>query len=894
MDKLDEICGGDEELKAEVLRLLEEMDAVEREGFLDKSACTAVRERTGSDDGRVPEYLGNWRILREIGRGGTSGVFLAEPSDGVLNIKAAVKVLPVGLYGDEIVERFVRERKILGRLHHPYIVRLIDGGETDDHRPFLVMEWVDGVILTDHCERYSLNTGAKLDLFSKILEAVNYLHSQGVLHRDLKPANILVQADHTPRIVDFGIAKLTDRESAAARRHLTTAYRSPGLTYAYASPEQAGGETSLTAASDVYSLGVILCELLTGHLPIRLEGLLPFDAAERIRREPPDLTGVPSNLTSVVCRCLEKDPRKRYEPVQELEHALRVARAKPHEPTRRRIFWVASGAGVVTAGGIHALRQARTKPGRPTAEAYGKGIEPSISPSGEEIAFAISDRELGTRNLPSGASRTLVAGEHETFGAKWSPDGRTIAYFEQLGPNKHTLTFIRPDGSDKRVIRELGGAWADWMPDGKSLAVIHGDPLSVHELRLSDRTMKRISFPKPGSWGDVQVAVAPNGEHLAVSRYSSRGKGEVFAISRNGESVHKLTSVDTWINGLAFTPDSRSVIFSAAYRGMSQLWRAEIAYGGPAMIVPVEGTSDAMAPAFCRKTDDLFFGRRQYYASVTVGSLRQQPWLGREVAYPAGAESPAISPDGKRVAAAVSGGTFDGIWIAPFERPERVWRAVSGAFSTARGLSWSPSGNHLAFAAKADGRTSVFIAEVDGKGRHWRLTTDTDMEDRPEWSADGQSVYFLSDRAGTRSLLQAPAFHRSGKPILIAENATRGAESADGKTLFVSFGEQSATIFQRPIEGGTLVPVAGMPQVEPALWGIVSSGGLYFAVKDRNVTELRRLLGGKTERVAHVNTPSTYVALSCDSRLERAALGEVRLVSTMWRLPAGEVYRRSS
>lgn len=727
------------------------MDEVEREGFLDKSARTAARERLAIEDSRVPEYLGNWRILREIGRGGISRVFLAEPTDGVLNIKAAVKVLPVGLYGDDIVERFVRERKILGRLHHPYIVRLIDGGETEDHRPFLVMEWVDGAILTDHCERYSLHSSAKLDLFSKILEAVNYLHSQGVLHRDLKPANILVQADHTPRIVDFGIAKLTDQQSAAARPHLTTAYRSPGLTYAYASPEQARGETSLTPASDIYSLGVILCEMLTGHLPIKLEGLLPFDATERIRREAPDLTGVRANLTAAVRRCLAKDPRERYGTVQELEQALRAARANQHGPTRRNLLWAASGAGVVAVGGIHALRQARTKSGTPTAEASGKGSEPSVSPSGEEIAFAVGDRELRTRSLRSGASRALVTGGHETFGAKWSPDGRTIAYFEQLGANKHNLTFIRPDGSDKRVIRGLDGAWADWMPDGKSLAVIHGDPLSVHELRLSDGAMRRISFPKPGSWGDVQVAVAPNGEHLAVSRYSSRGKGEVFAISRNGESVHKLTSVDAWITGLTFTLDSRSVIFSAVHRGMEQLWRAEIAYGGPITIAPVEGTREATAPAFCRKTGDLFFGRRQYYASVTVGSLRQQPWRGREVAYPGGAESPALSPDGKRVAAAASGGTFDGIWIAPFEKPEQVWRAVSGTFSTARSLSWSPDGNHLAFAAKANGTTSVFIAEMDGTGRHWRLTTDTDMEDRPEWSADGQSVYFLSDRAGTRS-----------------------------------------------------------------------------------------------------------------------------------------------
>ncbi len=217
-------------------------------------------------DDESPARVGHFRLLRLLGRGGMGAVHLAERDDGTYRQEVALKILRRGLDTDEILARFRRERQILAGLNHPGIARLIDGGATDDGRPYLVMEHVDGVPLTDYAENQQLTTAACLDLLIQACDAVGYAQRRLVVHRDLKPANILVTSSGVVKLLDFGVAKLLtdDAEMVGDDLRTLTGEGVRLLTPAYAAPEQMAGEP-VTTATDVHALGILMHELLAGH-----------------------------------------------------------------------------------------------------------------------------------------------------------------------------------------------------------------------------------------------------------------------------------------------------------------------------------------------------------------------------------------------------------------------------------------------------------------------------------------------------------------------------------------------------------------------------------------------------------------------------------------------------
>jgi serine/threonine-protein kinase len=226
------------------------------------------------------ERIGPYRILREIGYGGMGKVFLAERADDEFQKKVALKFVNPGANPDLRIQRFHRERQILANLDHPNIAKLLDGGETEQI-PYLVMDYVEGIPIDEYCDEKKLSTVDRLLLFQRICSAVQYAHQNLIVHRDIKPSNILVTKDGTPKLLDFGIAKLLHSEAQA----LTTALLP--LTPEYASPEQVRGET-ITTASDIYSLGILLYELLTGHRPYQLKTKTLVEMQRVICNEEPE------------------------------------------------------------------------------------------------------------------------------------------------------------------------------------------------------------------------------------------------------------------------------------------------------------------------------------------------------------------------------------------------------------------------------------------------------------------------------------------------------------------------------------------------------------------------------------------------------------------------------
>jgi eukaryotic-like serine/threonine-protein kinase len=279
---LAEVCAKDSALLSEVESLLRSNQ--EAGSFL---AATALKSSAVDECGpEIGQRIGSYKLVCEIGHGGMGTVYLAHRADEIYHKRVAIKLIKRGMDTESILRRFKNERQILASLEHPNIARLLDGGTTEDGLPYFVMEWVEGQPLYEHCDSHKLPIIERLKLFRTICSAVHYAHQNLIVHRDLKPKNIIVTSDGVPKLLDFGIAKLLNPELSSQTMELTgSAVRL--MTPEYASPEQFRGEP-VTPATDVYSLGVLLYELLTGHYPYRSKSRFPEQMAELVCEEEPE------------------------------------------------------------------------------------------------------------------------------------------------------------------------------------------------------------------------------------------------------------------------------------------------------------------------------------------------------------------------------------------------------------------------------------------------------------------------------------------------------------------------------------------------------------------------------------------------------------------------------
>jgi eukaryotic-like serine/threonine-protein kinase len=367
-------------LRAAVLALLAAADTADSflaeggavlPGHLIPELIEELEVRQGS---LVGKRIGRYRLIREVGRGGTGTVFLAERDDGAFQQRVAIKLLRRGVDTDDVLARFRAERQILASLSHPSIARLLDGGATPDGRPYLVMELVEGQPITRYCDERRLSIEQRLALFETVADAVQHAHRKLIVHRDLKPSNILVTPDGSPKLLDFGIAKLLGPVDADTDAPTRTGIRP--MTPAYASPEQVRGET-ITTSSDVYQLGLLLYELLTGQRPagrrsgsspdveraLERNDLVQPSAAAARPTAPRGLGGPRSlrrrlrgDLDTIVLKALHADPERRYESVADLTGDIRrhltghPVRARPDARAYRARRFLARRRGPVAAG----------------------------------------------------------------------------------------------------------------------------------------------------------------------------------------------------------------------------------------------------------------------------------------------------------------------------------------------------------------------------------------------------------------------------------------------------------------------------------------------------------------------------------------------------------------
>ncbi|HKR02078.1 MAG TPA: protein kinase, partial [Pyrinomonadaceae bacterium] len=390
-----EACTGDDTLREQVEALVaqhdEAGDFIEEPvfaitGFEPIGDADATTLKTESfEDPAIGRRIGSYQILREIGRGGMGAVYLAERADSEFRRRVAIKLIKRGMDTDFILRRFRNERQILASLDHPYVGRLLDGGTTDDGVPYFVMEYIEGLPIYRFCDERKLTIPERLRLFRQVCDAVHYAHKHLVIHRDIKPSNILVTEEGIPKLLDFGIAKLLNPELAEITLDPTaTAMRL--MTPEYASPEQVQGQ-AVTPATDVYSLGVLLYELLTAHRPYRFFSRAPHEIARVICEEKPAHPSVvvtrphdllPAHLESkemgtleylywsrsasaeslrrelagdldnIVMKALRKEPERRYQSVEQLRED--ITRHLEGRPVSAPPFFASSAHSAIPVG----------------------------------------------------------------------------------------------------------------------------------------------------------------------------------------------------------------------------------------------------------------------------------------------------------------------------------------------------------------------------------------------------------------------------------------------------------------------------------------------------------------------------------------------------------------
>ena len=537
---LDQACGDDRALREEVEALLARRGDAER--FLVRppaaAAAALVAELDDAGSDRAGLVIGAYRIVRQIGRGGMSRVFLAQRADGHFEQQVALKLLRPGLDADVDRERFRAERQILAALEHPNIARLLDGGVTADGLPYLVLEYIAGQPIDRYCEERALAARDRLQLFATICDAVQYAHRSLVVHRDLKPSNILVTTDGVVKLVDFGLAKLLEPSSRLGETPTTqTGHR--WMTPEYAAPEQLRGGP-ITTQTDVHQLGAVLYELLTGQLPFGKRGesphtlehellqsdpLPPSSAAARAPgRSPLSPRTLRGDLDAMVLKALRKEPEARYPSAQDFAEDVRryldarpVLARGPAVGYRVRRFARRHRASVVAGAAIFMLAigyaatvvidRARIRGALGEATMGARRAEQmtdlmlslfAATGPGKSLADSVTARDLLDRGLQRASE---LSAQPELQAQMLDAIGRI---YNQLGDYAHARPVLEnalairrrlygEDNADVATSLEDLGDAADRLPNAASAVDLRRRALDVRRRVSGDTASKTIS-----------------------------------------------------------------------------------------------------------------------------------------------------------------------------------------------------------------------------------------------------------------------------------------------------------------------------------------------------------------------------------------------------------------
>lgn len=830
-----------------------------------------------------PKRFGPWRVTGILGRGGMGAVYRAVRDDGVYQREVAIKVLPSGTEPSRLRDRFQQERQILATLDHPNIARMLDGGESPNG-PYIVLECIHGTDITSYCDAHQLSLPDRLRLFLPVCAAVQYAHKHGIIHRDLKPANVLITSDGVPKLLDFGIAKLVEQN---------TLQTSPGFqafTPQYASPEQVRGGP-FTAATDVYALGALLYELVTGARPHEITSgdpaeLLRVICEEDVRRPNSIVPGLSRDLETVLSKALQKDPERRYASVELMiadisRHlAGQSVLARPDSSVYRLAVFVrrhaaratasAGAAALIAAVALHFYNRSPSPPiplVTPLTSSPGTEGSPSFSPDGRKVAFSW-DGDTGwfdiyIKHLDSGSLSRISHGPGQNVNPAWSPDGGQIASL-RLTQASTDVMLITPGGLERRLTnaspperRALAqyGAYHDynlaWAPDGKDLAIVGACPLTeescIYLVSVSNGAKRLFTTPGTRMLGDGVPSFSPDGRLLAFSRWKTLNVADIYVQSLKTGMATRLTFDGSGIYGIAWTHDGRELIFSSGRSGAPKLWRKPLS-GGPPQTIYVAGqnvTQPAISPD----------GRR---LAIVEDVTNQNIW--RIPTYSDGSrhatklisssrisDSPRYSPDGGHIAfASERSGNWE-IWVANADgtNPVQITNFNRGLTGSPH---WSPDSRQIVFDSRQEDYSAVYTVPATG-GNPSRITETTSDNMLPSWSQDGRWIYFNSNRSGSHEIWKKPVSGESAVQIT-KHGAYEPYESSDGRYLYY-WKYQGGGVWRIPAQGGEEELVPELSGYLHTRYFDVSRNGIYF-IAARNEPHTIQFFSFSTREVSRI------------------------------------------
>jgi serine/threonine protein kinase/Tol biopolymer transport system component len=795
-------CAGDETLRREVESLVAYGS---RSGtFIEGTALEVVAPHLAGDgcDGTDPasietrligKRISQYRIVEQLGTGGMGEVYRAVRADDQYQKQVAIKLVRAGAASEFVISRFKNERQILANLDHPNIARLLDGGATEEGVPYFVMELVEGQPIDKYCDGQRLGIPKRLELILQVCSALAYAHQHQIIHRDIKPANILVTAEGVPKLLDFGIAKILGSGVVdGAGRQTQTIFRA--FTPEYASPEQIKSGP-ISTASDVYSLGVLLYELLTGHRPYRFKTHTPSEIERAICEDEPlkpstvvtqeeeqtlaDGTtasvtpeeislarntdpkqmrsSLAGDLDAIVMMAFRKEPHRRYGSVRELSEDLRkhleglTITARPSTLAyrgtkfirRHRELVVGALVFLVVLGGLAIIR--RWEVGR-----SGPG------PHSEAVRRHLTANALGNQVSMAAISR----------------DGKYLAYNDDA-PKMHLLHI---DSGELRSVPFSNFSPLDWFPDGNHLlGQGSGQHYGLWKISIGDgASQKLVDSP---AWVPF-AAVSPDGSHIAYLKTVT----EMWLMGADGEDPHRMAEFDVRdsVDSLAWAPGGQRLVYTR-YRG------------------------DALKPEVVVETCDLQGGQRTQVLSeprlLQATGVSEVYWL----------------PDGRI------------LYRLPDPSSYSEYNVWAIATDTGSGKPLGPPAR-LAnvtqepqnFRASTDGKRLVYLSQRSDdavylgnlrpgtkKFNPRRLTLDEWGSWPGDWARDSKTVLYYSIRSGRFAIFQQHIDQQSPEILLSgAESYRRPAFSPKGDRLLYTASatfdgsEPSKRLMSKTVDGG--------------------------------------------------------------------------------------------
>ncbi|HET8781423.1 MAG TPA: protein kinase [Pyrinomonadaceae bacterium] len=932
-DFLERACAGEPSLREEVeLLLASQPDA----NFLAANALEDATILLGEDepDPLLGRNFAHYYVEAKLGAGGMGEVYLAR--DLTLGRKVALKLLDSVLADDSSSRaRFLREARLAASLDHPNICTIHEVGEAEG-RPFIAMQYIEGDTLKKLIGSQPLAMDSLLSVMIQVATALAAAHARGIVHRDIKSNNIIVTPQEQAKVLDFGIAKLLEKDGNATGTEVTVTGQLIG-TPSSMSPEQARGRR-VDERADVWSLGVVLYEMITGHAPFTGETANDVLALV-LQGDPPPLSHyvpeAPEPLQTIVSKALRKDPNERYQTVEEMIADLRevkrrlvvqdtFARSTDDGKFPQSTIARTGPGGVTNVGGVTTTGTTSSAEYLVTAiKKHGRAIGIVAFLIGLfTIAAVMIYRSPGQANTPFQSTKiTRLTTVGTATAASVSPDGKYVAY--ATGEAVRTGFFTRwPAGRSSLWVKQISTDSAvelvpatdveykgtTFSPDGEFVYYVITDETNpagvLYRVPVLGGTprkiLTRIHCP---------VTFSPDGKHLAFARnYENEGVDALIVANADGTGERRVTDRKggDWIesDGLAWSPDGKTIVFGAG---------TDVGGTHETLVaVPVTGGEPkTIAPQKWRSLGRIAWLGDGSGLVVMAGHSSNTSWSGTDaqiwhVSYPEGSarkitndlngythSSLGVTADSRSIVTTQED-TSARIWTVPLDTSFSagvVKQITTGKFEGRHGLSWSPDGR-IVYITKVGDDEDVWIMNEDGTGRR-QLTDDAAIEDRTVVSPDGRYMYFGSTRSGTQQIWRMDADGSNSVQLTKGEVINvEPSVSPDGKWIvFSAWKSGPPMLWKMPADGGEPTRLTDNAAARP----MFSSDGkfiscVYFDAEGSGQWRLAIIPseGGRPTRILDLSVQTVNTLAGVWWTPDRRALVYVdtqRGVSNVWKIP---------